>query len=99
MPVEQYRTSYQFLAPDNYEQDYISIVAPARATVELDGKPVDETKFKPFGNKKFKLAYLRIEDGAHSIEASEPIGLFSYGVDNYVSYGYPAGLDLKSLFD
>ncbi|MBQ9395534.1 MAG: IgGFc-binding protein [Proteobacteria bacterium] len=99
VPVEQYRKSYQFLAPDNYEEDYITIVAPVRATVELDGKLVDETKFKAFGNKKFKLAYMRIEDGAHSIEASDPIGLFSYGVDNYVSYGYPAGLDLKNLFD
>lgn len=99
VPVEQYRKSYQFLAPDNYKEDYITIVAPVSASVELDGKVVEESKFSAFGNQKYKLAYIRIEDGAHSIEASEPIGLFSYGVDDYVSYGYPAGLDLKTLFE
>ena len=40
-----------------------------------------------------------VKDGPHSLEATEPVGLFSYGYDNYVSYGYPAGLDLKELFN
>jgi hypothetical protein len=99
VPIEQYRTTYQFLAPSKYAQDYITIVAPLSASVTLDGSVLPESDFFTFGDGTYKAAYKRIEDGRHEIVASEPIGLFSYGFDNYVSYGYPAGLDLKELFD
>lgn len=99
VPIEQYRTTYQFLAPSKYAQDYITIVAPLAASVTLDGSVLPESDFFTFGDGTYKAAYKRIEDGRHEIVASEPIGLFSYGFDNYVSYGYPAGLDLKELFD
>ena len=99
VPIEQYRKDYRFLAPNKYAKDYITIVAPHKATVTLDDKTVDESKFFTFGTGEYKAAYILIEDGSHEITATEPIGLFSYGVDNYVSYGYPAGLDLKELFE
>jgi len=99
VPVEQYRSKYTFLAPSAYEKDYITIVAPVGTTVTLDGTEIDQTDFKTFGSGDYMYAYELIEDGRHDLEASKPVGLFVYGVDNYVSYGYPAGLDLKSLFD
>ena len=60
---------------------------------------IPESSFKSFGNGNYVYAYERIEDGRHDLEASQPVGVFSYGLDNYVSYGYPAGLDLKELFE
>ncbi|MBQ9244162.1 MAG: IgGFc-binding protein [Proteobacteria bacterium] len=99
VPVEQYRSNYQFLAPNKYEKDYITIVAPLDAEVRLDGQIVAEADYFKFGNGEYKAAYKLVSDGRHEISASKPIGLFSYGVDNYVSYGYAAGLDLKELFD
>ena len=99
VPVEQYRSSYRFLAPSKYEKDYITVVAPLSASVVLDGKKLDESLFFKFGDGKYKACYVLVEDGPHSIEASAPIGLFSYGVDNYVSYGHPADLDVKELFE
>lgn len=99
VPVEQYRTSYKFLTPGKYAEDYITIVAPLDATVKLDGDIISPAEFFTFGENKYKAAYRMVEDGPHSLEASAPVGLFSYGFDHYVSYGYPAGLDLKELFE
>ncbi|MCA9580498.1 MAG: IgGFc-binding protein, partial [Myxococcales bacterium] len=39
-PVEQYRSDYLFLTPDKYAFDFITITAPAKATVLLDGEDV-----------------------------------------------------------
>ena len=33
------------------------------------------------------------------VEASRPVGLLVYGWDRYVSYGYPAGLDLEEIVE
>ncbi|WP_437310702.1 IgGFc-binding protein [Sorangium sp. So ce388] len=36
-PVEQFRQDYVFLTPDKYAFDFISVIAPASAVVQLDG--------------------------------------------------------------
>jgi hypothetical protein len=36
-PIEQYRSSYVFLTPDKYNFDFIRVIAPAGATILLDG--------------------------------------------------------------
>ncbi|MEI9939955.1 MAG: IgGFc-binding protein [Pseudomonadota bacterium] len=41
-PIEQFRSSYVFLTPDQYSFDFIRIVAPRAAVVVLDGRSVDE---------------------------------------------------------
>lgn len=97
VPIEQYRTAYHFLAPSKYEHDYITIVAPRDAVVTLDGETIDDSEFFAFGDGTYRAAYRKISDGAHSIRSDKKIGLFSYGYDQYVSYGYAAGLDLKEL--
>ena len=33
-------------------------------------------------------------DGVHFIRSSEPVSVIVYGYDQYVSYGYPGGLNL-----
>ena len=40
---------------------------------------------------------LIIPDGVHTARADEFFGVISYGHDQYVSYGYPAGLNLEDL--
>lgn len=99
VPVEQYRTTYQFLTPSMYEEDYITIVAPKGANVQLDGEAIDSSEFFEFGDGSYSAVYRRVEDGPHSIVADKKIGVFSYGFDAYVSYGYPAGLDLREISD
>jgi hypothetical protein len=42
-PVEQYRRDYIFLTPDKYAFDFVTIVAHAGATIQLDGAPLPST--------------------------------------------------------
>ena len=98
VPLEQYRSDYVFLAPDQYEFDYITVIAPEGTTVTLDDEPLADDAFAPFGSGSYVRAKLPVADGVHHLTATEPVGLFVYGYDEYVSYGYPAGLDLEDLF-
>lgn len=36
-------------------------------------------------------------DGVHELISDVPIGVIVYGFDNFVSYGYPGGTDLKTI--
>lgn len=93
VPVEQFRTHFVFLAPDKYARDYVNIIAPASATVFLDDLPV--TRWESVGDGSvWKILRREISDGVHFIEADEPVAVVVYGYDDYVSYGYPAGLNL-----
>ncbi len=97
VPAEQYRQEYTFLAPDAFEFDYVLITAPVGADVFIDDEQVDSDEFVPFGSGDFASARLLIEDGVHTLVASEPVGLVVHGYDSFVSYGYPAGLDLVDI--
>lgn len=102
IPVEQWRTEYVFLTPGKYAHSYISIAAPADAEVIVDGAPLAPGQFQPI-SQKYKFVRLKVEPGTHVVKAlpvgKEPrhIAVDVYGYDNYVSYGYPAGLTLKDL--
>ncbi|MFA5625816.1 MAG: IgGFc-binding protein [Bradymonadales bacterium] len=98
-PIEQYRRVYSFLVPSKYKNNYITIVAPRDASIVLDGETLDREKFKDFGKGEYIYAWLELEEGRHGLSASEPVGLYVYGFDRAVAYGYPAGLDLKPLFE
>lgn len=96
VPVEQYRSTYVFLTPTNFKDDYVNIVAPHGANVDMDGQMVPPGLFSPIQGTPYRVARLMVSDGAHRIEASEPVGVIVYGYDDDVSYGYPAGLDLMA---
>jgi len=109
VPVEQMRQDYVFLAPNKYELDYLTVVAPDGAKVwfdckEIDPKkivescdPLDPDEFELFGTGEFMTTKFLIEDGVHRIYADKPVGLYVYGYDQYVSYAYPAGLNISDL--
>ncbi|HEY4105849.1 MAG TPA: IgGFc-binding protein [Polyangiaceae bacterium] len=43
-PIEQFRTSYVFLTPDKYDFDFVRIIAPRNASVQLDSQPVEQVE-------------------------------------------------------
>lgn len=96
VPVEQFRTEYVFLAPNKYAYDHVNIIAPVGAEVVMDGQVLDNAQFEPI-SPDYHVARLQIEDGVHVVRGDQPMGVIVYGYDQYVSYGYPAGLDLKDL--
>jgi hypothetical protein len=96
VPVEQFRLTYRFLAPESYEQNYVNVMAPKAATITLDGAAIDESKFAPLADK-YKVAKVKINGGSHLAESSSTFGIAVYGVGSYTSYMVPGGLDLKLL--
>lgn len=94
VPEEQYRPDFVFLAPDKYEFDFVSMIAPVAAEVLFDDQPVP-ADWEPVGDgAEWKVARFPIGDGVHFINSDLPLSVIVYGYDQYVSYGYPAGLNL-----
>ncbi len=95
--TEQFRTTYVFLAPDDYDMSYGVVVGPPDAKVIIDGTPL--TDFQPLAEN---LGVWRADlgagqKGAHTLYATKPVGLQVMGYGAYTSYGYPGGLDLRLI--
>lgn len=95
IPVEQYRTSYSFLAPQTFAESWVNVTAPIGRTVLIDGTRVGG--WTAIEGSDFQTARIRISGGAHRMTSSEPFGVSVYGFGSYTSYMYPAGLDLRVI--
>ena len=95
--VEQYRTKYVFLAPNDYEVNAIDVVIPTGAAIVLDGVAEDLSALEPIagGYELFRAGLSSAE--AHVLLATAPVGLQVMGYGSYTSYEYPGGLDLKQI--
>ena len=96
VPVEQYRDSYVLFVPEGYEEDYVNVIAPHDKDVLFDGEPIPKGSYVPV-SAEYRVAILSLTDGKHTLNGEVPFGVIAYGFDEYVSYGYPGGLDLKDL--
>ncbi|MBN1945262.1 MAG: IgGFc-binding protein [Bradymonadales bacterium] len=102
VPREQYRSDYIFLVPGEYAHNWVSIVVPAGSDVnhtdEVGSEVIDGDRFEPFASGQFAaLRYELVNEGYHRLWAEQPFGVMVHGYDQYVSYGYPAGLDIKKI--
>jgi IgGFc binding protein len=96
--LTQYRSSYTFLAPQTYDENWIDVLAPMGATVSLDGVAISSSSYTQVGSQPFAVAHQLLASsgsGGHSIESSVPFGLVVYGYGSRTSYMYPGGLDLR----
>ncbi len=75
--------------------------------VVIDGAPIPPESWKPV-SKNYKFTWLSVNPGVHRVKTTAVadqdgvkqtrlVAVDAYGFDQYVSYGYPAGLDLKDL--
>jgi hypothetical protein len=93
--VEQFRKTYVFLAPDDYDENYADVVLPMSAKLTLDGQPVTTAPTplsSDFGVLRIKLG--PGQNGAHTLSSDQPVGLQVLGYGTYTSYQYPGGLNL-----
>jgi hypothetical protein len=100
--VEQFRTKYVFLAPSDYSENFIDLVAPIDAVMALDGVPLLWAGATPiadgYGVLRMSLAGIHPNWlGAHVLTASAPVGMQVIGYGMFTSYQYPGGLNLKQL--
>ena len=66
------------------------------AKVTFDGNPLAPDFFEKV-SKTYKMARFYVDAGVHRVKSDKAVAVDVYGFDQYVSYGYPAGLDLKDL--
>jgi len=96
--VEQFRTKYVFLAPDDYDVSYVDIVMPDGAAVVLDGAPISATPTPLSGG--YSIARQKLSagiSGAHLMTSDKPVGIQVVGYGSYTSYQYPGGLNLTLI--
>jgi hypothetical protein len=100
--VEQYRTKYVFLAPNDYVVNYADIVVPMGTQVALDNVMLPASRVAAIGDG-FGILRVPLEafnptgGGSHVLLASAPIGLQVLGYGSFTSYQYPGGLNLKHI--
>jgi hypothetical protein len=93
--VEQYRTSYVFIAPTDYDENYVDIVQPTSAVVTLDGSTVGVTPTPiSSGYALARVPLTHLGTGAHTLTATQPVGIQVLGYGSYTSYQFPGGLNL-----
>ncbi len=97
--VEQYRTSYIFLAPTDYDESFVDVIGPAGVTASVDGQAV--TGFTAIGSSGFGIARYKLpngaNNGAHTLQSSAPVGIQVMGYGSYTSYQYPGGSNLSAI--
>jgi hypothetical protein len=96
--VEQYRTKYVFLAPDDYDISVADIIVPDGASLILDGSPVSPP-ITPISSG-YGIARVTLGpgvQGAHLLQSTLPVGLQVMGFGSYTSYQVPGGLNLTLI--
>lgn len=96
VPVQQYRTSYDFYVPQTYPSNFVNIMAPAGTELVMDGAPL-RGSMSPLGD--MTIFALPIASGPHRLRSAggQPFGVKVYGVAPFTSYIYPGGLDLQLI--
>ncbi len=96
VPLQQYRSTYTFLAPQTYSENWIDVLTPQGNTVTLDGVDIPGTAFTQVGGQPFLTGHVQLSNATqgHEIHGVFPFGLLVYGYGSRTSYMYPGGLDL-----
>jgi hypothetical protein len=96
VPTEQFRSSYTFLVPQEYQKQFISVVAGAGNNVTLDGTDIS-SELAPFGDGTWAGGRIMVQPGPHTLSCTEGCGLEVYGYSSAVSYMFAGGLDLEQI--
>ena len=97
--LEQFRLKYVFLAPDDYEGNYVDITGRMEAAVMLDGAALT-VPFTAIGATGYGVARVKLttgQAGAHVMTSDLPVGIQVLGYGQATSYQYPGGLNLEPL--
>ncbi len=92
--TSQYLDDYVFLVPQQYKQNYITVIASQGTKALLDKKNMAGGSFMQIAGTTWMVGRQPISPGVHRLTANKPVGLFVYGYDSDVSYGYPGGAGL-----
>lgn len=101
----QFLSSYQSVSVQATIQDYLSdkqaypyqyctVICQTGdiRSVRIDEQAVSPTLFKRISSTCYSYAWIPLTDGAHSVRAANPFGMYMYGYGSMDSYGYNAGM-------
>ncbi len=97
VPIEQYRSSYDFLSPATYTANFVTITRPMNSgTLVLDGQQVDGSPTN-IGSSGFGYQYVSLKPGAHHLTGTSPFGITISGIASFTSYLYVGGQNLNDV--
>jgi hypothetical protein len=98
VPVEQYRTTYDFITPDTYTKSYVNIIAPPGIHLLLDGND-PAAMWNAIGTSNLSFTQLELKPGAHHVVSTDSLtfGIVVSGIANYTSYLYVGGQNLNQI--
>lgn len=105
-PTEQFLSAYRFATPVRGSwHHYINLIAPTHTVndLRLDGQRIDPRKFRAFGISRYSIGQIEVPYGTHTIEGTEPFGLYSYGFgydeSAYDAYGNGGGQSMEIVVE
>jgi hypothetical protein len=108
-PVEQLRSEYVFATPGSFGSNYLNVYMKEGVKAKLNGTEI--TGSEAISGTSYVKSGVTLTDAAsgngdfsrHRLTCSRedgtpaPCGIAVYGWEEYVSYAFPGGLDLKML--
>ena len=108
IPDRSIPVGIQYLTPETYAVQYVTIIHSGGAILELDGVGVNAAemgdrgrtpisrKMPRIGNSPWYRSTVLLGAGQHNILdlTGQPFGILVYAYSNDVSYAYPGGMDL-----
>lgn len=93
IPAERWLDNYVVLTPQDYLEDWLTLVSPADASLSFDGTPITEPS-TPVAGTPYVVRRIRSSPGAHRVSGDAPFALQAYGFECHVSYAYAGGAEL-----
>ena len=100
-PLRQFRRDYSFVTSPTFKKTFAAIIAPAATQFSYQGSSLSPDRIHSSSSvslldARWEIFSVDLDSGLHTIEASAPFGMIVYAYDDYVSYAFPAGLDLAN---
>jgi hypothetical protein len=106
----QFRERYVFLAPPDYPQNFVDIVALEGTQVTLDGNVLGTSMVTKIAGRAddgttpqnydvYRAPLANARAGQHELGATQPVGIQVVGFGRFTSYMYPGGLNLNLVSD
>ena len=98
VPADQFRDNHIVHTPENYDENYLNIIVPVGADVDVNGETIDAGDWELVGDmNRFEVATVEVDAGFHTLTSDVDIGVVAYGYACHVSYAYPGGMDLEPI--
>ncbi|MGQ9819008.1 MAG: lectin-like domain-containing protein [Candidatus Kapaibacteriales bacterium] len=83
-----------------YQEHYLTLVVPQSAitSTKIDGVLLSQSSFQPIDRTGYFFLNLKVSEGQHYVQSTEPIGIYAYGYGPANSYGYIGGMATR-VFD